>query len=316
MQNYYELLGVSRDATPEEIRNAYRSLAKKYHPDSSDVQKDKEQFQKIQEAYAVLSSESKRKVYDSYGHEAYQKSYYAAHPEDVPGQGKTGHTHGCGRGESCDGDCENCEHHEEDKKGEETWKHVVRLAVWLEMEETFREVVKDVVLTERFADAGFSPAQKETEKRWRFSVRIPANTYEKQNFPLEEVIIGNEELIEYLHTAYPDNCYVVILLLRDKPGYTRQAFHLYLDYTVDFHTLVLGGRVKIPSVTGEFLYDIPAGTSPERKLRIPNKGLNYPPEIGKRGDLYLNLHVRIPRQLTDAQRKAFETLRSALECAN
>ena len=84
-----------------------------------------------------------------------------------------------------------------------------------------------------------------------------------------------------------------------------------MDYPIDFHTLVLGGAIRISSVTGEFTFEVPAGTSLERKLRIPNMGLNYPPEIGVRGDLYLNLHLKIPRALTPAQKAALEQLRSA-----
>ena len=351
MQNYYDILGVGRRATSEEIKNAYRKLAKKYHPDSSGSREDKERFQEIQEAYAVLSNEKKRRTYDYYGHEAYRKSYYAQHADDAaePGYGHDGHEHcgACGEhghggehehcgacGEhghgghdgrdgscgghghehgagNCDGNCENCGNHSEPAPFTETFRHVVRIAVWLEIEETFREVVKDAILTERAYDS-FAVFQKlEADKTWHFQVKIPANTYEKQNFPLEDVIVGNEELIEYLHTNYPDNCYVAIILLRDKPGYTRQAYHLYLDYPIDFHTLVLGGAIRVSSVTGDFTFEVPAGTSLERKLRIPNMGLNYPPEIGVRGDLYLNLHLKIPRELTEAQRQALETLRSA-----
>ena len=98
MQNYYEILGVSRDASTEDIKNAFRRLAKKYHPDSSGSEEDKERFQEIQEAYAVLSNPDKRKVYDYYGHSAYRASYHAQHNAH---QHEHGHTHG-------EGGCENC----------------------------------------------------------------------------------------------------------------------------------------------------------------------------------------------------------------
>ena len=306
MQNYYDILGVRRDATAEEIKNAYRKLAKKYHPDSSGNQEDREAFQNIQEAYAVLSDAGKRKIYDYYGHEAYKKSYSAQHTNAEEGH--------CGHGDGeCSGDCENCGHHHyQPHPPEETFKHVIRIAVWLDMEETFREVVKHAVLPKPAPDLpSFSP--EDSDKEWAFQVKIPADTYERQSFPLEDVIVGDGSLTEYLRVHYPDNCYAVILLLRDKPGYTRQAYHLYLDYMIDFHTLVLGGPIKISSLTEEFFFDLPAGTSPERKLRIPGKGLHYPPEIGSRGDLYLNLHLKIPKQLSGAQRKAVEALRDALK---
>lgn len=306
MQNYYDILGVSRSATTEEIKAAYRRLAKQYHPDSSGSHEDKERFQEIQEAYMVLSNENKRKTYDYYGHEAYRSSYYAQHSADAHAHAHN-HSHdGCGHGENCGGSCEHCGHYHTPQDAAETYKHVVRIGVWLEIEETFQEVIKDAWLTEQSSD---SPS----EKKWSFQVKIPEKTYEKQSFPLEEVIIGNEELIQYLADTYPNNCYVVVILLRDKPGYKRQAYHLYFDYMIDFHTLVLGGPIRISCVTGDFHFHVPAGTSLERKLRIPNMGLNYPPEIGNRGDLYLNLRLKIPASLTEAQKNALEALRDVMQ---
>lgn len=310
MQNYYEILGVSRDATQEEIKNAYRKLAKRYHPDSSGSQKNKEKFQKIQEAYAVLSDPEKRKTYNYYGHSAYAKMYYTHQSSDY------GHEeHGSCNGK-CDGSCGHhgggCGHHHHDEE-EEITKHVVRIAVWLEMEETFQNVVKEVILKEHPTDSGAAGSSRPKEKEWKFRVKIPANTYEKQIFRLEDVIYDCPELMEYLNQNYPDNFYVVILLLKDKPGYKRQNYHLYVDYPIDFHTLVLGGKIRVPSLDGELLYDLPAGTSPEQKLRIPGQGLNYPPKIGKRGDLYLNFHVKIPKELTKEQFYALQILREAFE---
>ena len=103
----------------------------------------------------------------------------------------------------------------------------------------------------------------------------------------------------------------MIILLKDRRGYTRHNYHVYMDYKIDFHTLVLGGTIRVPSLTGELLFEVPAGTSPEQKLRIPGQGLNYPPKIGKRGDLYLNLHLKIPKFLTREQERALRILESA-----
>lgn len=303
MRNYYDVLGIKRDATPEEIKNAYRNLAKKYHPDSTggkEHEEAKEKFQEIQEAYEVLSDPEKRRLYHYYGHTAYRKNYYARHGGDTSFHSHEDSHEGCGGcGGSCDGSCghSGCDHHPPQAEAdEELFRHVIRIAVWLELEETFREVTKDAAL-----------------KEWKFQVKLPAGTYENQLLRLEDVIWENEELIHHLHTQYPDNLYVVIVLLKDKPGYTRQAYHLYLDYPVHYHTLVLGGRIRVPSLSGEIFFHLPPGTSPERKLRIPGQGLNYPPKIGGRGDLYLNLRLQIPRSLTAAQQKALEMLREAFE---
>lgn len=318
MDNYYDILGIKRDATPEEIKNAYRKLAKKYHPDSTGGEDNKEKFQEIQEAYEVLSDPAKRKLYHYYGHTAYRRNYHAQHSTGSSSHHEHGHE-GCG-GEGCNGKCDGscghsgCDHHHpQAEDDEELFKHVIRIGVWLELEETFCEVTKDAVLKERIPAPSPLFSQKVREKEWTFQVKLPAGTYENQMFRLEEVICGNEELLSHLRTQYPDNLYTVIVLLKEKPGYTRQAYHLYLDYPVDYHTLVLGGTIRVPSLSGDIFFHLPPGTSPERKFRIPGQGLNYPPKIGDRGDLYLNLHIKIPKSLTEAQKKALEMLRDAFD---
>ncbi|MEM3454037.1 MAG: DnaJ domain-containing protein, partial [Thermoproteota archaeon] len=68
-KDYYEILGVSRNATKEEIKRAFRQLALKYHPDRNKSPEAEEKFKEISEAYAVLSDDEKRRLYDMYGHE-------------------------------------------------------------------------------------------------------------------------------------------------------------------------------------------------------------------------------------------------------
>ena len=315
MRNYYDILGISRDATQEEIKNAYRKLAKKYHPDSSSDEDSKERFQEIQEAYAVLSNPDKRQKYHYYGHSAYRDTF---HSYDFTHTSSQEHEH-CGAcdGGDCSGGCsghgENGCHVHHPHPEPDFFKHVVRISVHLEMEETFQTVTKEAVLIEYPSTPIFSASRHTAEKEWKFKVSIPANTYENQLIPLEDVICDGEELIHHLHAHYPNNLYYVIILVNDRPGYTRKNYHLYMDYTIDFHTLVLGGTIKVPGLNGELLFSVPPGTSPEQRLRFPSEGMNYPPKIGKRGDLYLNLHIRIPKQLTPEQEFAFQMVRKAFE---
>ena len=79
-RDYYEVLGVSKTASEAEIKSAFRKLAKKYHPDVSKEPDAAEKFKEAQEAYAVLSDESKRKQYDQFGHSAFQNNGYGEIP--------------------------------------------------------------------------------------------------------------------------------------------------------------------------------------------------------------------------------------------
>lgn len=305
MRNYYDILGISRDATQAQIKAAYRKLAKQYHPDSNpDSQEIKERFQEIQEAYAVLSDPEKRKMYHYYGHEAYRKSYHAQHAsysqEEPSGETRSGH-------------CGNCAHGRKPSEEEGPPPQSIRIAVWLELSETLETVIKDAYFTERIPHPTASSHLRYQEKNWKFQVKIPSGSYDHQFFLLEDVIYGNREFIEHQNRQNPDKLYIIIVLLRDRPGFVRQGYHLYTDCTVDFHTLVLGGTIKVPGMNGEILFDIPAGTTPERKLRLAGQGLICPKKIGGRGDLYVKLHIRIPQELTIPQLSAMLKLREVME---
>ncbi|MDO4309079.1 MAG: DnaJ domain-containing protein [Eubacteriales bacterium] len=305
MRNYYDILGISRDATQAQIKAAYRKLAKLYHPDSNpDDQKIKERFQEIQEAYAVLSDPEKRKMYHYYGHEAYRKSYHAQYAS---------HSRSEASGETRDGHCGACAHGRKPSEEEGPPPQSVRIAVWLELSETLETVVKDAYFTERIPHPDSVSHLRFQEKNWKFQVKIPSGSYDHQFFLLEDVICGSREFLEFQRRQNPDKLFVIIVLLRDKPGFIRQGYHLYTDCTVDFHTLVLGGLIKIPGLSGEILFDVPAGTTPEQKLRLTGQGLIRPKKMGGRGDLYVKLHIRIPQELTIPQLSAMLKLREVME---
>ncbi|MDO4277053.1 MAG: DnaJ domain-containing protein [Eubacteriales bacterium] len=310
MRNYYDVLGISRNASQAEIKAAYRSLAKKFHPDSApESGEENARFQEIQEAYAVLSDPEKRKMYHYYGHEAYRKSYHAQHSS-----GDFWGTAGNDRRDSHeDGHCGACDQHRKPSPEEGPPPQAVRIAVWLDLEETLQTVVKDAYYTERMPNPDASSPLKTLEKEWKFQVKIPRESYDHQFFLLEDVIWGDSSFLTQQKRKQPDKLYVIIILLRDKPGFLRQGFHLYTDCMVDYHTLVLGGTEKITSLEGEILLDIPPGTVPEQKLRLKNHGLVRPKKMGGRGDLYVKLHIRIPRSLSPAQHKALEAFRDAME---
>lgn len=296
MKNYYEILGVDRDATQEEIKKAYRALAKKYHPDAAPRNsKIKERFLQIQEAYNVLSDPEQRETYNAYGHEAYRKSYYAQYAKSQAHDGQDGHCGACFRGKT-------------PPKEEEIPPKAVRIAVWMELEEALHETIKEAVYTEPVHKDKASQ-RLSREKTWKFKVRIPAKVYERCFFLLEDVICENTEFVAYCRKKYPEKLFVVIVLFREKKGFDRKGYHIYTECTVDYPTLVLGGTRTMQSFDGPVRLEISPGTDIGRRLRLPGRGMFCPPNIGNRGDLYVYLKIEIPRSITPEQKKLLELLR-------
>ena len=149
-------------------------------------------------------------------------------------------------------------------------------------------------------------------RTWRIPVRLPAGTYENQFFVLREVM-DDPALEEEMEKAGAFRRLLILMIfLREQPGYERRGYHLYTQLEVDYPNLVLGGTLKIPTLEGDVPWTLPPGSDYRRRLRLPGKGLHRPAKIGGRGDLYVNLQVRIPRKLTPRQQELLEELRRSL----
>lgn len=347
MKSYYEILGVSEDATQEEIKSAYRKLAKKYHPDSKDDDPTaKARFQEISEAYAALSDPELRRKYDYMGHEAFQKTNN--HTTDY--ETEDGHCGACDLGRK--------------KEEEGPPPKSIRMAVHLTLDETLREVVKPVVFYTKepcprcqgedadieyvecpvcegkgrrvqFESSWGYKTRKEVfcntcrgkgkipkeicpechglgyqEKKWEFEVKVPAGSYERQYFFLEDIVCSGKEKIDQI--AREDKNLIVVVLLDEDPRFERKGYHLYATADVDYATLVLGGPVKVPTVEGDVWYTIPEGTQMNVRIRLVNRGLIRPKKMGGRGDQYITLKIKIPQDLTERQKQALRAFRETL----
>jgi len=265
VKNYYRILGLREGATPEEIKAAYRKLAKKYHPDTApDDQNIKKKFQEISEAYEALRKEW------SY----YTRSYSSGSAEaDRP------------RG---------------------AFHREVRIPIVLDMEETVHEVIKEI-------DYPIRRAFEDASEQLKCKVKLPRGTYPHKIINLEDVIIEGFEEYERIASMMENTDIVLIILLKDKPGFQIRGYHLYTDLYLDFPDIALGCEVEVETIEGKVKIQVPAGKRPGSSISLRNKGLFRPYQIGGRGNQYVTVHVRVPQELTDAQREALEVLRRLLK---
>ncbi len=276
-QDFYERLGLDRNATPEEIKRAYRKLARRYHPDVSDEADAEARFKDVQEAYDVLGDEEKRRAYDELGN-----SWQQGQPFEPPPDWQDAFTaadgqrfsdifdelFGGGRGSSF----RNTQH--------------VNLA--LTLEEAMRGGRFTVHIRKMNADKSGRMRVTETP----LEINVPAG-----------VTDGDQ-----LHARTGDGIDVGIgIRLVPHPRFRVQGHDLYTDVHVPAWDAALGGTVNVKTVDGSVNLKIPAGSKSGQKLRVKGKGLK-----GRRhGDLYAHLQVTAAAPKNDAQRAAWQALRDS-----
>jgi curved DNA-binding protein len=287
--DYYQVLGVNKGASAEDIKKAYRKLAMKYHPDHTKGDKDaEEKFKKISEAYAVLSDPEKRKQYDTFGSEGFQQRYSQ---EDIFRNfdigdilKEFGFGFGGGRGGgmrfSFGGGSPFGEHtHQQASiKGQD---------VIYELPLTLQEVLNGAQKAVTFNHSG---------KPETISVKIPKGMLTGKKLRLA----GKGQASPYGGPA--GDVYIQAKLQLD-PQYEIKERDLFLNREIRPSEALLGCSLSIPTLDGKQLsLKVPAGTHHGTKLRLGGHGL---PEMRRpgRGDLYVIIRIQIPRKLTKRQKE-------------
>lgn len=276
-RDYYEILGVPRNATLEEIKRAYRRLALKHHPDRDKSPGAEERFKKINEAYEVLSDPKKRQIYDQFGRSAFQ-------PGGFPSGGKTyrrgpfTYTY-WGPAEGFDfgftGFSDPFEIFEEffgtiSPFGRRIPRYRIHLNFW----EAIRGCEKEL----------------EVEGK-RVRVRIPPGVDDGSR-----IRFGN---------------FYVIISVSPHPEFKREGADIYLTREISFPEAALGTVLKIPTINGEVKLKIPPGLQSGTTIRLRGRGA--PKLHGRgRGDQYIFIRVKTPTKLTPKQKKILKNLQEAL----
>lgn len=298
MQDYYQRIGVSRGATADEIKKAYRKLAKQYHPDHNPGDKGaEEKFKALNEAFEVLSDVKKRRMYDEFGDDAAKMGWdeakaeqfraYRSGPRQSAGGGFPGGFSGDG-GQQVDFESILSEMFGQQRRGG------ARRAA----PRAGGDVQASLEVS--LADAVLGAEKQFTLQGHRLSVKIPAGVENGSRVRLT----GQGEPGE---RGGPPGDLFLDITVAEHPLVRREGSDLFLDLPVTVGEAALGAEIKVPVFGGSGTVTLRPGTQSGTKLRLRGKGV--PGLRGSPGgDLFLVVMIKLPEHLDDATRKAVTTL--------
>lgn len=309
-KDYYEVMGLARDASQDDIKRAYRKLARKYHPDVSKEGDAEERFKEIGEAYEVLRDPEKRAAYDRMGADWKAGQEFRPPPgwEERFDFGGGGFAEAGGRGgdfsdffEGLFGRRRPAGRGGDRSAGARGFRmpgqdHHARVLV--DIEDAFRGARRSVVLRVPTLDSqGELTMQERT-----LEVDIPKGIREGQHLRLAG------QGAPGLGGGPPGDLYLEIAF-RPHPFYRVDGRDLYLDLPVAPWEAALGATVTAPTPDGPVQLNIPAGSAAGRKLRLRGRGIPGTPP----GDLYAVLTIALPSAGSEAARQAYRALERAGE---
>lgn len=309
--DYYKILGVDKTATQDDIKKAFRKLARQYHPDLNPNDPNaKEKFQAINEANEVLSDPEKRKKYDEYGEnwkhadefEAQRKAYqnqqgggggdgeywYSTDGTHFSGFGGEG-MHGFGGNGSGFSDFfEELFGHRGAGAGRGAHGAFKGQDIQGELQLTLRE-------------AATTHKQTFSVNGENLRITVPAGIANGQIIKLKGH--GGKGV-----NGGPDGDLYITFNIADDPVFRRKDNDLYTDVNIDLYTAVLGGEVTVNTLDGQVKLKVRPGTQNDAKARLKGKGFPVYKQDGTFGDLIVTYHVTIPTTLTDKQKDLFRQL--------
>ena len=295
-RDYYESLGVSRDASPEEIRRAYRALARKHHPDVNKEAGAEDRFKEISEAYEVLRDPDKRARYDQLG-----ANWRAG--QDVSGEPDFSGFEGFGGfgGDNVRFDFGGADFSEffSGLFGQRSRTQRSNGSERFSRRGADQEAVLELSLEE--VAAGGKRRISLADGR-DFEVNVPRGVRDGQRIRLA----GEGEAGR---GGGPPGDMFLRVRIRPHPRFRVDGCDLQTDLPVTPWEAALGATVEVRALTGSARVRVPAGSSSDRRLRLRGEGL--PDPQGRRGDLYAVVKIRVPKTLSDEERALFEQLAAA-----
>lgn len=300
VQDYYKTLGLTKNATQDEIRDAFRKLARQHHPDANLGDKSaEEKFKQINEAYQVLSDPDKRSKYDQFGSTWQNYTGGGGRPEDFNwGQWAR---RGGGNTRTVNMD---------DLGG---------IGGFSDFFETLfgrgaggaggvpsrmrggRDAEQEVEIT---LDEAFNGAMRVFERQdgTRMEIKIPKGVRSGSKVR----VAGQGEKTTY--GGQPGDLYLRIKVA-PHPMFKREKDDLQVSLPVDLYTAILGGEVEVPTLGRPVQLKIPALSQNGKTFRLRGLGMPHPQNSTERGDLLAVLDVKLPKQMGEPEKQLFEQLR-------
>ena len=305
-KDYYEIMGLKRDATQDEIKRAYRKLARKYHPDVSKETDAEARFKEVGEAYEVLKDPEKRAAYDQHGagwkagqefrpppdwnqgFESPERPYTDADAAQFSDFFETLFGRGFSRVQGRTGT-----RREFNPRGEDTYARVL-----IDLEDAYHGATRTLAMKQTEWGAEGRAHMKDRT----LNVRIPKGVRQGQHIRLARqggAGIGKGESGDlYLEVAF-----------RPHPFYHVEGKDVFVDLPVAPWEAVLGATIKIPTPDGAVDIKVPAGSAAGRKLRLKERGI----PAKQPGDLYVVLQIALPPADSEAARNAYRDFEKGFE---
>ncbi len=308
-KDYYEILGVKRNATEDEIKRAYRKLARKYHPDVSKEKDAEAHFKEMGEAYAVLKDPEKRVAYDQMGNQWQAGQDFKPPPnwdagfefsggdsnsgggadyseffEAIFGRQTNSHAgRGTGRAHRAEMHAQGQDHHAK---------------VEIDLEDAYRGAERSITLRLPVLDA---QGHVTTQERV-LNVNIPKGVREGQHLRLSGQ--GGAGLGQG-----PAGDLYLEIVFRPHPLYRIDGRDIYLDLPLAPWEVALGATVTVPTPIDAVELSIPPGSTTGRKLRLKGKGIPGKPS----GDFYAVLVLVLPPAITEPGQEAYRAMQKAFD---
>ncbi len=298
--DYYKVLGIDKTASEKDIKNAYRKLARKYHPDlNPNDQEANKKFQEINEANEVLTDPEKRKKYDQYGENwQHAEAYEQARQQQQQGRAYSGYSGGGSDGgfnfESFNNEGGDFSDFFQSMFGGAGGGGGRRQA-------RYRGQDFNAELQLSLQDAATTHKQTLTVNGKNIRITIPAGVENGQTIKIAShggAGVNNG----------PNGDLYITFIITDDPRFKRSGNDLLATQKIDLYTAVLGGEITVDTLTGQVKLNVKPETQNGTKIKLKGKGFPVYKKEGEFGDLYLTYDVQIPTNLTEQQKELFKQL--------